>query len=102
MACHARVWREPSDAPTSGLLGSERRMPELQAMAAAETSAESPLSRREQDVAVQIARGLTNREIGQTLAISGRPVESFLRQIRRILGVLARAQIAVWVAQRGL
>jgi predicted ATPase/DNA-binding SARP family transcriptional activator/DNA-binding CsgD family transcriptional regulator len=58
------------------------------------------LTRREQEVALCVARGLTNRRIASELAISGRTVENHVRKILKKLGFRSRAQIAAWVAQR--
>jgi predicted ATPase/DNA-binding SARP family transcriptional activator/DNA-binding CsgD family transcriptional regulator len=58
------------------------------------------LTRREQEVALCVARGLTNRGIASELAISGRTVENHVRKILKKLGFHSRAQIAAWVAQR--
>ena len=55
------------------------------------------LSRREQQVAELVARGLTNREIAEALVIGGRTVDAHVDHIRTKLGVRSRAAIASWV-----
>src|SRR5262249_25712565 len=55
---------------------------------------QSPLTRREQDVAVLVARGLSNGLIAATLVISTRTVETHVQHIMNKLGVSTRAQIA--------
>lgn len=45
-----------------------------------------PLSRREREVAVLVARGLTNKEIAGRLFISERTAEGHVEQIRGKLG----------------
>jgi predicted ATPase/DNA-binding NarL/FixJ family response regulator len=57
-----------------------------------------PLTRREQDVTVLVARGLSNGEIAGELVISVRTVETHVQHIMDKLGVGTRAQIAAWSA----
>ena len=61
--------------------------------------AASPLTRREEQVAVLIAEGLTNHAIASRLSVAPRTAESHAENIRRKLGVRSRAQIATWVTQ---
>jgi DNA-binding CsgD family transcriptional regulator/sugar lactone lactonase YvrE len=56
------------------------------------------LTRREREVAILVAQGLTNREIATRLFISERTAESHVEQIRGKLGFHSRVQIANWVA----
>lgn len=56
------------------------------------------LSARERQVAVLIARGLTNREIAADLFIAERTVDAHVAHILDKLEVRSRAQVAVWVA----
>jgi DNA-binding CsgD family transcriptional regulator/sugar lactone lactonase YvrE len=58
------------------------------------------LTRRELEVAVLVAQGLTNREIAQRLFLSERTVDGHLEHIREKLGVNNRSQIAAWVVRR--
>jgi len=60
------------------------------------------LTRREREVAILVAQGLTNREIATRLFISERTAESHVEQIRGKLGFHSRTQIAAWVAAAGL
>ena len=60
------------------------------------------LSRREREVAVLAARGLTNREIARTLFLSERTAENHVQHILTKLGFGSRAQIAAWAASGGL
>ena len=67
-----------------------------------ETDEWSRLSRRELEVAALIAHGLTNKLIAQRLFIATGTVE---RHVANILGKLEmsnRAQVAAWIAERGL
>jgi predicted ATPase/DNA-binding CsgD family transcriptional regulator len=56
------------------------------------------LSRREQEVAVLVAQGCTNRGIAETLAIAEKTANAHLQNILNKLGFNSRAQIAAWVA----
>jgi DNA-binding CsgD family transcriptional regulator len=59
-----------------------------------------PLTRRQQEVAVLIARGFTDREIAARLVISTRTAEYHVEQILSRLGFRSRAEIAAWTAAR--
>jgi DNA-binding NarL/FixJ family response regulator len=58
------------------------------------------LTHREQEMALLVGRGLTNRQIALELAISERTVENHIGKILKKQGFSSRAQIAAWVAQR--
>jgi DNA-binding NarL/FixJ family response regulator len=58
------------------------------------------LTGREQEIALLVARGLSNRQIAQELSISERTVENHIAKILKKLGFTSRARIATWVAQR--
>jgi predicted ATPase/DNA-binding CsgD family transcriptional regulator len=60
----------------------------------------TPLSRREQEVAALVARGLTNRAIAESLVIGERTVETHISHILAKLGFTSRAQIVAWANQR--
>jgi len=60
------------------------------------------LTRREQEVAALIARGLTNREIAKLLVITERTAETHVQHILNKLGVNSRAQVAAWAVEYGL
>lgn len=60
----------------------------------------SPLTRREQQVAALVARGLGARQIAAELTISTRTAESHVAHIMAKLGLTARTQIAAWIARR--
>jgi len=61
---------------------------------------ESPLSRREQEVARLVAQGLTNRQIAEALVITEGTAINHLTHILNKLGFRSRAQIAAWVVER--
>jgi predicted ATPase/DNA-binding CsgD family transcriptional regulator len=54
------------------------------------------LTGREVQIVVDIARGLTNRQIAEKLGISERTVDAHVQNIRNKLGMARRAQIAAW------
>jgi DNA-binding CsgD family transcriptional regulator len=56
----------------------------------------SPLSARELQVARLVARGLTNKQIGETLFVSERTAENHVQHILLKLGFSNRSQVAVW------
>jgi non-specific serine/threonine protein kinase len=60
------------------------------------------LTRREREVAVLIARGLTNRQIAEHLVISERTVDNHVANILEKLGFSVRAQVAAWTVEHGL
>jgi non-specific serine/threonine protein kinase len=66
-------------------------------------SADKPpggLTRREEEVAVLVARGLTNRQISRELTLSERTVHAHVRKILKKLGLSSRTQVATWVADQ--
>jgi DNA-binding CsgD family transcriptional regulator len=70
-----------------------------------EPSANQPpvaLTRREDEVAILVARGLTNRQISTELGISERTVENHVGRILRKLELRSRSQIATWATERQL
>lgn len=71
------------------------------AHAAAGDAPHGGLSAREWEVAVHVARGLTNVEIAKTLGISRRTVATHLERIYERLGIHSRAALAHLVARRG-
>jgi DNA-binding CsgD family transcriptional regulator/tetratricopeptide (TPR) repeat protein len=62
----------------------------------------SLLTQRQREVAILIARGLTNRQIAHRLTISEGTVGSHVEHILDRLGCQSRAQVAVWVVEQGL
>lgn len=59
-----------------------------------------PLTPRQAEVAVLVADGLSDKEIGTRLFITERGAEGLVRNIRLKLDVHNRAQIAAWVRER--
>jgi pimeloyl-ACP methyl ester carboxylesterase/DNA-binding CsgD family transcriptional regulator len=60
------------------------------------------LTRRERDVAVMVAEGMSNRRIAEALVLSERTVEGHVERLRTKLGFHSRAQIAAWAVAAGL
>ena len=54
------------------------------------------LTRREQEVALLVARGLTNRQVSAELTISERTAGNHVARILRKIGLTSRAQVAGW------
>ena len=85
---------------------SDEEDPELPALVAVPEQYSPPadesterLTPREQEVALCVAQGLTNRQIARELTISERTVENHVGKILKKLGFSSRARIATWVAQ---
>jgi predicted ATPase/DNA-binding CsgD family transcriptional regulator len=70
--------------------------------AAAPSPAGNALSPRQREVAALIARGLTSRDIAETLVISERTADTHADNIRGKLGLRSRAEIASWATANGL
>jgi ATP/maltotriose-dependent transcriptional regulator MalT len=63
---------------------------------------DGPLTSREGQVAVLIARGQSNRQIAESLVIAEATAERHVANIFRKLGSRSRAQVATWATQQGL
>ena len=61
-----------------------------------------PLSRREIEVAVLIAQGLTSKEVGRKLFIERGTVDTHVQHIYNKLQIDSRPQLAVWLVEHGL
>jgi DNA-binding CsgD family transcriptional regulator len=68
----------------------------IEGLRARPPTAASPLSPRELEVARLVARGLTNKQIGQALYVSERTAENHVQHILTKLGLRNRSQIAAW------
>jgi predicted ATPase/DNA-binding CsgD family transcriptional regulator len=60
------------------------------------------LTRREQEVAALLTRGLTNRQIATELTITERTAETHVCKILSKLGLNRRAQLTAWAVEREL
>jgi non-specific serine/threonine protein kinase len=68
--------------------------------AAGSTARQSQLTGREREVAVLIARGMSNRQIAETLVIAERTVTNHVEHIFDKLGFRSRAQVATWITEQ--
>jgi predicted ATPase/DNA-binding SARP family transcriptional activator/DNA-binding CsgD family transcriptional regulator len=60
------------------------------------------LTQREQEVALLVAQGLTNRQIATELVISEHTAATHVRKILKKLELRSRAELAAWVSDRAL
>jgi DNA-binding NarL/FixJ family response regulator len=60
------------------------------------------LSPRAQEIARLVARGLTNRQIAETLVLQESTVANHLRRIYERLGLTGRVQLTAWASEHGL
>ena len=65
-------------------------------------SAVDVLTRRERDIAILLARGLSNRQIAQSLVVTEGTAANYVRRVLQRLGFRNRAQVAVWAVAQGL
>jgi predicted ATPase/DNA-binding CsgD family transcriptional regulator len=66
------------------------------------SSAVSPLTRREREVATLVARGASNRQIASELVIAERTAERHVENMLAKLGLQSRTQVALWAVQHGI
>ncbi len=69
---------------------------DLVARARSQESATDPLTAREHEVVDLVAQGLTNREIAERLYLSGRTVETHVRNVLAKLDMTTRTQLTAW------
>lgn len=60
------------------------------------------LTRREEEVAALVARGLTNRQIAKELVISEHTAATHVARILKKLDLHSRSQLSAWMTQRSL
>jgi DNA-binding NarL/FixJ family response regulator len=60
------------------------------------------LTSREREVAILVARGLTNHQIAQELVLSEHTVITHVRNILKKLNLRSRTQLTLWVTERPL
>ncbi len=65
-------------------------------------SGSATLTPREEEVAVLVSHGLTNRQIASELSISEHTVATHIAKILKKLGLSSRSRLSAWVAERGL
>jgi DNA-binding NarL/FixJ family response regulator len=57
------------------------------------------LTSREREVAILVARGLTNRQIAQELVLSEHTVITHVRNILKKLNLRSRTQLTLWITE---
>jgi DNA-binding NarL/FixJ family response regulator len=92
VAAGESIWNRDELRRVTGALSTPRAAAEL----------EVPLTKRESEVLKQLALGLSNKEIAQSLSISYETVKEHVQHILRKVGVSDRTQAAVWAVRRGL
>ena len=60
------------------------------------------LTRRQQEVAICVAEGLSNDEIASRLVLTPGTVANHMEAILRRLNLRSRTQVGVWAVERGL
>ena len=85
----------PADAPLSKIKAKLQVRPDPKAD-------DVPLTRREYQVLLHLAYGLSNREIGFSLKISVETVKEHIQNIMRKFDMPDRTAAAVWAVKRGL
>ncbi|MGW1776747.1 response regulator [Streptomyces sp. NPDC002104] len=73
-----------------------------QPVPAPRTAPEDPLTAREREIALLVARGLTNAEVGAELFISPGTAKTHVANIQAKLAVRNRVGIAAWAWETGL
>ncbi|WP_186762840.1 helix-turn-helix transcriptional regulator [Lentzea tibetensis] len=61
--------------------------------------AESPLSLRQLEISRSVAKGQTDRQIARELGVSTRTINTYLEEIRTVLGLRSRAELAAWITR---
>ena len=61
-----------------------------------------PLTPRELEVAILLARGLRSKEVGAQLEITKGTVDKTFDHIKDKLGISSRPELAIWLMERGL
>ncbi|MFB7288902.1 ATP-binding protein [Actinacidiphila glaucinigra] len=96
----ALAYRTGAELAVSGNVPALLRPAELPAPGLGSLPAGSRLTRREEQVATLIGRGLTNRSIAHELIISERTVHGHVERILAKLKMSSRVQVAAWIAGR--
>src|SRR6478736_3562734 len=82
--------------------GSSRLFPGRRAATGLPTSASYPLTRKEVEVGILVARGMKNKEIARQLFNSERTIDNHVTHIYTKLNINSRAELALWFSERGL
>lgn len=87
------------EARRLGMPGPERRAAELADRADRAVRRADPLTTREREIAVLVARAWTNRRIAEELVLSERTVESHVRNVLAKLGAANRTELATLIGR---
>jgi DNA-binding CsgD family transcriptional regulator len=98
-AAYQRVW---NDGQASTLVQAVSLAEALTTPLPAVTAANTPLSPRERELTLLLARGLTNKQIAAELVVTTATARSHVEHILTKLDLRSRAQIAVWASQHGM
>jgi DNA-binding NarL/FixJ family response regulator len=79
-----------------------RAWPERRSKMALPTSPSYPLTRKEVEVGVLVAKGMRNKEIARQLFNSERTIDNHVMHIYNKLNINSRAELALWFRERGL
>ena len=60
------------------------------------------LSPREREILIHLSRGLSNKEIGRSLAVAESTVKIHVQHILRKLNLASRVQAAIWAVEHGI
>lgn len=98
-AIHAAASGEAMIAPaiTARLLSTFAELPQ----SAPAAQPQEPLTQREEQVLLAVARGLSNAEIGESLHISLSTVKTHLASLMQKLAARNRVEIAIWAYETG-
>ena len=91
---------EPEPTPDDAEAAATRPLPRLPS--ASEGPGRSVLSTREREVLERIARGVTQREIAESLGVSVKTVETYRARITEKLGITSRAALVEYAIAPGL
>ena len=91
---------EPEPTPDDAEAAATKPLPRL--ARASEHPARSVLSAREREVLEQIARGVTQREIAESLGVSVKTVETYRARLSEKLGITSRAELVAYAISSGV
>jgi predicted ATPase/DNA-binding NarL/FixJ family response regulator len=104
-SARAALWREGYARAIAAQVDEalEVEVPGVETVSGAELGPETQwLTARQRQVAILVAEGLQNSQIGERLGISPNTVEVHLSNILRKLAMNSRAKLAVWAVDNGL
>jgi predicted ATPase/DNA-binding CsgD family transcriptional regulator len=95
----ARAWRRGTRSSLAEEVASARTFrPSL--AAGSPTGDTAPLTQREYEVALRVAAGRTNKQVGLDLHISAGTARTHVQHAMRKLGFHSRSELAAWVTRR--